>query len=978
MSQDHSLNVQAIARKWAALPAAERDAFYRRAQQSGKTEDSRAKLIREIPLPDEIVATKDSEFEVVSGATFSIEGLIACSGVDLIESLAAAEESTVATGSKFIAKVMKKTQRATSWDKLSDNKIYSLHKRAVGFFLFCVENHSLPAHHFNLFNRTKTLWTSLSDDEKSAYVERGLRTKVDGGATLWEVVSPSKVQMRWRLLFLAIARTLNLQNYSDWYSVSRIQLDTLGGSSHPSCWVLSRLITYLFSLPILPAANIIKKHYKDSHVNAITDLMPEHDFQFWKFTKSPADYWDKAENRRRYFKWMAGLLGISDARDGLEAWYDITPGILAELDSGHMIKDYYKGDLRLALKVHYPEHQWLEWRFASVPRKFWRSPENRRAFFLWLQDKLKITTMDDWYQVAPAQVRARGGGGLLAKFYRDSLSVALKEIFPNHPWEEFRFKHVPPSYWESVDNQRAYFDWFMRVHELKTLDQWYSVKAADVPSRRVISKYRYSLFETLKTLYPYHPWDASKFTSSSRVTPAFPAWLQTGTQTAGSWTAGLSGEARDHASASIADMPAEAAALREKFISILQQLGRPSELESWYSVSRAQLAAVPGADSILNSYSDSLPIALSVAFPEHDWKPWMFLSTPDDFWLDVGNQLEFVKWLKSQLGLVSLHSLYKLTIQDIKDYGGGGLARQFGESVYDILRSAFPKHDWQPWKFSYVPKAVWATPNLPARFLSALGTKMKISSMEEWYQISAHEIEQNGGASLLEYYDSSVYETLSAAFPDHQWKSWRFSKVSNGFWRKLENQRGFFEDVSQELSIKTPEDWYQCTSAQLVARFGVETLFEQYPGPNELQQALEVAYPQHKWEPERFAVSAPSKVNGSNSKLPSGRLLEDEVEQEEADDEGETAVDEEDDPGVLRRKYVKTLGKLLGITSPAQWKKVTREQLKSAGEIAYLDSEGGLAQLLKEVYPAEDFENLVADRIKPGPPKPRAKATKRS
>jgi hypothetical protein len=212
------------------------------------------------------------------------------------------------------------------------------------------------------------------------------------------------------------------------------------------------------------------------------EMFPEHDWHAWKFNQVSLDYWSKYENRKRYMRWLASLLGISDTKPAsLEAWYDVTTGQIAALDSGNMIKDFYKGDLRTALKKYYPHHQWLEWKFAAVPRNFWLDIENRRAFFVWLGEQLRVSTMDDWYQVAPMQVRARGGSSVLNKFYRDSLPEALKDVFPTHNWEDHRFKHVPIGYWDSVENQRAYFDWFMGAFGMKTLDQWYSVKATDIP-----------------------------------------------------------------------------------------------------------------------------------------------------------------------------------------------------------------------------------------------------------------------------------------------------------------------------------------------------------------------------------------------------------------------------------------------------------------------------------------------------------------
>lgn len=61
-----------------------------------------------------------------------------------------------------------------------------------------------------------------------------------------------------------------------------------------------------------------------------------------------------------------------------------------------------------------------------------------------------------------------------------------------------------------------------------------------------------------------------------------------------------------------------------------------------------------------------------------------------------------------------------------------------------------------------------------------------------------------------------------------------------GFWRKIENQRNFFNELARKLSIKTPSDWGQFTS-EVVAANGGRTISSRYHGS--LQEMLKTLYP---------------------------------------------------------------------------------------------------------------------------------------
>ena len=64
----------------------------------------------------------------------------------------------------------------------------------------------------------------------------------------------------------------------------------------------------------------------------------------------------------------------------------------------------------------FPNHTWLEWKFARVPVGFWKKKSNRERYLGWLAKELKIRKAEDWKRVRRADLKNNFGGGLLAMY----------------------------------------------------------------------------------------------------------------------------------------------------------------------------------------------------------------------------------------------------------------------------------------------------------------------------------------------------------------------------------------------------------------------------------------------------------------------------------------------------------------------------------------------------------------------------------
>ena len=50
------------------------------------------------------------------------------------------------------------------------------------------------------------------------------------------------------------------------------------------------------------------------------DMLPDYAWLPWLFSKAPRGFWDEAENRRAYMKWLQGTLQLETE----ENWYQLT------------------------------------------------------------------------------------------------------------------------------------------------------------------------------------------------------------------------------------------------------------------------------------------------------------------------------------------------------------------------------------------------------------------------------------------------------------------------------------------------------------------------------------------------------------------------------------------------------------------------------------------------------------------------------
>lgn len=160
----------------------------------------------------------------------------------------------------------------------------------------------------------------------------------------------------------------------------------------------------------------------------------------------------------------------------MDDWYRVTLQDIQKNGGGGLLQNYYGDSPSKALQTVYHEHEWMLWRFDTVPLGYWEKLENQKEFFEWLQKELGYRNMNDWYKLSVGELNKNGGGTLLSHYYGGSLSKALQTVYPEHNWIQSSFHHLN---W-NLPSQRTFFELLGKQLGHKCLDDWLNITEAGI------------------------------------------------------------------------------------------------------------------------------------------------------------------------------------------------------------------------------------------------------------------------------------------------------------------------------------------------------------------------------------------------------------------------------------------------------------------------------------------------------------------
>src|SRR5690606_11755208 len=128
--------------------------------------------------------------------------------------------------------------------------------------------------------------------------------------------------------------------------------------------------------------------------------------------------------------------------------------------------------------------------------------------------------------------------------------------------------------------------------------------------------------------------------------------------------------------------------------------------------------------------------------------------------------------------------------------------------ILELIQSAYPQTDWQPWIFESTSWH-WELLENQKDCVDWLSQQIGICCMDDWYKIKTDDIIRlkcNG--LIMEYYEGWISDLLCTTYPHHQWHPWIFTVERNRWHERYEYHRPFLDWIAEKHNIGHLDDWY--------------------------------------------------------------------------------------------------------------------------------------------------------------------------
>lgn len=253
-------------------------------------------------------------------------------------------------------------------------------------------------------------------------------------------------------------------------------------------------------------------------------------------------------------------------------------------------------------------------------------------------------------------------------------------------------------------------------------------------------------------------------------------------------------------------------------------------------------------------------------------------SFPRHNWHNLQDQRLFFEQLASKLNLKSPQDLVKIPKKTITEFGGKRLIDEYyNGSIFQAIKAIYPELRWTKdqeilyTKSEKSPNKFFSDITQQRIYFDSFKQSKGLRNQEDWYQLKASEFEETEMEDFLEkYYGGFLYRALSQLYPEYYWKPWRFHSSIQfplNFWKEIDNQRAFFNELAIKMNIDVINNWRNWSSVKIsdVIENGGAEIINFYKSVDYLQSSghiiniLMLVYPEHPWD-----ISAASSANNSN------------------------------------------------------------------------------------------------------------------
>lgn len=225
-------------------------------------------------------------------------------------------------------------------------------------------------------------------------------------------------------------------------------------------------------------------------------------------------------------------------------------------------------------------------------------------------------------------------------------------------------------------------------------------------------------------------------------------------------------------------------------------------------------------------------------------------------WDDIGNQKRFLEDFAASKGfdVSSTTDWERVTVREVRDFGGRGLLGRYGNSLRRTLADLYPSLSFSAAQ-QRKPNGYWGIRANRRQLLDSLAQEKGISDVEGWRAVTTADVLAAGGHRMLAIFNYSVHALLEDTYPELDMRAlYCRPRAPNGFWDSRENRKEYVESLAKILGVNEPKDWRHVTSKQ-VQELGGSRLLERYN--SSLAALLEDVYPElRKQPPHSFRAKA--------------------------------------------------------------------------------------------------------------------------
>ena len=221
------------------------------------------------------------------------------------------------------------------------------------------------------------------------------------------------------------------------------------------------------------------------------------------------------------------------------------------------------------------------------------------------------------------------------------------------------------------------------------------------------------------------------------------------------------------------------------------------------------------------------------------------------YFRSIDNQRVFIDNLYNKFKLNSLDEWLNIPRKEFLKSGGSIIATNFySNDIKKLLVTVYPNYSWD---FNKKKKENNSLNNITNQrlFLDKLYKQFKLTSFDDWIQITRNKISQNGGSTLIYYYSNDLYKLFTTLYPNYPWETlfrqFKAEKQKKLNINSVENKQQLFDNLFEKFELKTLQEW-ETISKYKFNQNGALKILRYYS--NDINKVLTSIYPNYPWKKE--------------------------------------------------------------------------------------------------------------------------------